>query len=494
MSEVREAVLKEVRRDMFCPKCGAPIEDENTTFCTSCGARIGDRMESDGEFEEEAPADRYPDEYADEYSNEYADEYSDKYPDGYDDEYSDEYADEYEDEFADGESQNPKRKRRMIILIIIVAAAVCVIILLMWNHSRNTATAVKGANAETNLGEKDVLETDDSESEDETSGQYTPTDQGSSADQSSSPGQSQSAAAGTYILPESDSRYYSTSELSGLSKDQLRLARNEIYARHGRKFDAADLQSYFDSQPWYKGTIESSAFNDNVLNQYEKTNIATIQQLENGSSNTAAVSGSVGTSGGSTANTDDSAFEASWNEIRNYGFGLDDWMTPVGDYYSNEYDYSPLSFWLQGGTAVDNGDYYTVQAVFEKPVMVPADMKAGDTYTAVVDELTGEKETFTCVSDENGAKTFTSEHHPECGTTGWEKDGMVALHENSEDRIDAPFYNGVLRIRKDALTGDAITQDPYTTVTMSDFAWDHWFNAVAFDGNGYVTQLIFVGD
>ncbi len=479
---------------MFCPKCGAPIEDENTTFCTSCGARIGERMESGSESQEETPADTYSDEYEWEYSEEYPDEYADEYEDEYPDEYADEYSDEYGDEFADGEGQKPHRKMWLIILIVAIAAAVCVIVLVMWNHSRNTATAVKGANAETNLGEKDVLETDDSETETDTAGQYTPTDQGSSSDQSSSSGQSQSAAAGTYILPESDSRYYSTSELAGLSKDQLRLARNEIYARHGRKFDAADLQSYFDSQPWYTGTIETSAFNDSVLNQYEKTNIATIQQLENGSSNTASVSGSTGTSGGSTANTDDSAFEASWDQIRNYGFGLDEWMTTMGDYYLNEYDYSPLSFWLQGGTAVDNGDYYTVQAVFEKPVMVPVDMQVGDTYTAVVNELTGEQDTFTCVSAENGEETFRSENHPECWATDWERDGMVALEEASADRIDAPFYEGVLRIRKDAVTGDAITHGPYTTVTMSDFARDDWFNAVAFDGNGYVTQLIFVGD
>ena len=39
-----------------------------------------------------------------------------------------------------------------------------------------------------------------------------------------------------YILPDSDSRYISENELGGMSSEQLRLARNEIFARHGRKF------------------------------------------------------------------------------------------------------------------------------------------------------------------------------------------------------------------------------------------------------------------
>lgn len=37
-------------------------------------------------------------------------------------------------------------------------------------------------------------------------------------------------------------------DLSGLSKSKLRIARNEIYARHHRKFDSADLQIYFDKK------------------------------------------------------------------------------------------------------------------------------------------------------------------------------------------------------------------------------------------------------
>ncbi len=84
-----------------------------------------------------------------------------------------------------------------------------------------------------------------------------------------------------YILPYSDSSYVSYSDLDQLSKQDLKYARNEIYARHGRRFDSNDLQDYFDSQAWYSGTISPSSFSESVLNQYEKANISTIKEYEN---------------------------------------------------------------------------------------------------------------------------------------------------------------------------------------------------------------------
>ncbi len=84
-----------------------------------------------------------------------------------------------------------------------------------------------------------------------------------------------------YLVPDADTRYYTSSELSGLTKDQLRLARNEIYARHGRRFNDSELQSYFDSKPWYNGTIQPDDFDESVFNKYEKENINLIKSLEN---------------------------------------------------------------------------------------------------------------------------------------------------------------------------------------------------------------------
>ena len=75
-----------------------------------------------------------------------------------------------------------------------------------------------------------------------------------------------------YIIPDSNSRYLTESDISGLSLQQLNYAKNEIYARRGRKFDSVELQEYFGSKSWYHGTIEPSQFTNDMLNDYEIKN------------------------------------------------------------------------------------------------------------------------------------------------------------------------------------------------------------------------------
>lgn len=84
-----------------------------------------------------------------------------------------------------------------------------------------------------------------------------------------------------YILSESDSRYYTVEELQVFSHDELRLARNEIYARKGRKFESEDLNQYFSNKSWYSGTLSQEEFNDSLLNEFEKENVGLIVLLEN---------------------------------------------------------------------------------------------------------------------------------------------------------------------------------------------------------------------
>ena len=66
----------------------------------------------------------------------------------------------------------------------------------------------------------------------------------------------------------------------GLSKEELRIARNEIYAAYVRMFTSQDLVDYFNSKPWYQGTIPSDQFDDSVLTEIQKANIRTIQSYE----------------------------------------------------------------------------------------------------------------------------------------------------------------------------------------------------------------------
>jgi hypothetical protein len=66
--------------------------------------------------------------------------------------------------------------------------------------------------------------------------------------------------------------------LHGLSLHELRLLRNEIYARHGRQFQATWLSLYFISQPWYE---PSESFKDEDLSGFDKQNVETIVAYEN---------------------------------------------------------------------------------------------------------------------------------------------------------------------------------------------------------------------
>ena len=94
--------------------------------------------------------------------------------------------------------------------------------------------------------------------------------------ESGSPSDAQSG----YVIPGSDSRYLTMEDIRGLDSEQLRIARNEIYARHGRRFKDSGLQAYFDSQSWYNGTIAPDDFAESYLNDYERKNADLILKYE----------------------------------------------------------------------------------------------------------------------------------------------------------------------------------------------------------------------
>lgn len=65
--------------------------------------------------------------------------------------------------------------------------------------------------------------------------------------------------------------------LGDMFAEDLRLLRNEIYARHGRVFKDKDLQKYFDSQAWYKANPD---FKDDQLSEIEAANLVKIKAAE----------------------------------------------------------------------------------------------------------------------------------------------------------------------------------------------------------------------
>ncbi|WP_026496586.1 YARHG domain-containing protein [Butyrivibrio sp. WCD3002] len=86
-----------------------------------------------------------------------------------------------------------------------------------------------------------------------------------------------------YILPDSDTRLYTKAELNKFTAEELKIARNEIYARYGRKFKDEELQSYFDSKDWYVGLYTPEEFDkisNTLLSDTEKTNAELIKEVE----------------------------------------------------------------------------------------------------------------------------------------------------------------------------------------------------------------------
>ena len=83
-------------------------------------------------------------------------------------------------------------------------------------------------------------------------------------------------------MPESSTRYLSAAEINALTPDIARFALNEVYARHGRRFNDTTLQQYFDAQPWYVGTVAPNDFKESWLNEIEKANIQKLNQRREG--------------------------------------------------------------------------------------------------------------------------------------------------------------------------------------------------------------------
>lgn len=84
-----------------------------------------------------------------------------------------------------------------------------------------------------------------------------------------------------YLIPDSDTRELTREDLEEFTKEQLRLARNEIYARHGMIFGDEELDQYFASKSWYTPKVSIADFYDQVnMSLIEEGNITLIRSVE----------------------------------------------------------------------------------------------------------------------------------------------------------------------------------------------------------------------
>lgn len=88
-----------------------------------------------------------------------------------------------------------------------------------------------------------------------------------------------------YIFPNSDTEYLTNSDVKILSTDKINLAKNELYARHGRKFEREDLQEYFEGCSWYNPVYTAKEWDEYgdsyFFNKYEIKNRNLLKKWEN---------------------------------------------------------------------------------------------------------------------------------------------------------------------------------------------------------------------
>jgi hypothetical protein len=82
---------------------------------------------------------------------------------------------------------------------------------------------------------------------------------------------------------QASSRLLMTADVSTLSAADLKIMRNEIFARYGYIFKSADLKKHFEAQAWYKPL---SADVTSQLTDTEKKNIELIRSWEDRIANT----------------------------------------------------------------------------------------------------------------------------------------------------------------------------------------------------------------
>jgi hypothetical protein len=92
----------------------------------------------------------------------------------------------------------------------------------------------------------------------------------------SSSGGSSGGTSSSYIFPSSNKKKLTDSQLKGLSKSKLALARNEILARHGYKFNKSTYKKYFANKTWYK----PGGYSGSKLSNIEWYNIKLIKKYE----------------------------------------------------------------------------------------------------------------------------------------------------------------------------------------------------------------------
>ncbi|MGO5164537.1 MULTISPECIES: YARHG domain-containing protein [unclassified Candidatus Paralachnospira] len=286
---------------MFCEECGKKLP-EGARFCENCGAPVHPEETVDY-VPEEAYRESQPAAWQEQGYREQDQRYD---YEGQTDDSQVPYGDggpEYQQEpYMENQPGNPygasgnqlsgKQKNGKGSTIVIVILSIVTVLLLaalvvlgIWHFGGKKSADPKKQTWEAAAEETTTEEAAEETSETETSGQENRKPENlyvapSVTAEESSQETTAGVAEQEYILPDSNTAYLTEADLAGLTKEELRLARNELYARHGRKFKDEGLNQYFSAKSWYHPSIEPDQFNESVFNEYEIANRKLIADYE----------------------------------------------------------------------------------------------------------------------------------------------------------------------------------------------------------------------
>jgi hypothetical protein len=150
-------------------------------------------------------------------------------------------------------------KLPIVFIVILTISAIVAPIVIVNNYQKTIKQFFETTNPPT--PDKPIDET--IEKDDDVSSQ----NQSSYSSNSSIPGK----------FPIASKRLLTDSDLRYLSKEDLGIMRNEIFARHGRIFTTTKWKNYFQNQSWYNPQYRDV---NSKLSSIEHKNIALIQRYE----------------------------------------------------------------------------------------------------------------------------------------------------------------------------------------------------------------------
>lgn len=262
--EEKDDSLNIEKNDSICPSCGNSIK-KGSMFCGECGYKFTDKGENDL-FDEN-------DKVGSETGFNSYDEYNDtEQKKSYNtmDYYSDNLG--LPPELRNNTTKSKIDSKNIIFIaafaVIMIVCIVVSIMLISKIHKHNADVVSNGTITVEDKATKQNESGDfDSENEDEDDNNLTEHDNLKD---------SNSYNKEDYILP-TDTEYISFDDLDNLSKEEVALARNEIYARHGYQFQSEVYAEYFSKKEWYH---PNPNFSDTEFSEIELANKDTIVAFE----------------------------------------------------------------------------------------------------------------------------------------------------------------------------------------------------------------------